>query len=83
MFIFAVQTLQKKWNETRMKQLAGGKHMENDCFSRTLKFEMKVSQETKIILIFRKKECLQGSTLRDLLLYRIFSEFEGKKIFLI
>jgi hypothetical protein len=24
-----------------MKQLAGGKHMENDCFPRTLKFEMK------------------------------------------
>jgi hypothetical protein len=23
-----------------MKQLAGGKHMENNCFSRTLKFEM-------------------------------------------
>jgi hypothetical protein len=23
-----------------MKQLAGGKHMENDCFPRTLKFEM-------------------------------------------
>jgi hypothetical protein len=23
-----------------MKQLAGGKHMENDCFPRTLKFKM-------------------------------------------
>jgi hypothetical protein len=23
-----------------MKQLAGGKHIENDCFPRTLKFEM-------------------------------------------
>jgi hypothetical protein len=23
-----------------MKQLAGGKHMEYDCFSKTLKFEM-------------------------------------------
>jgi hypothetical protein len=40
MFIFIVQTLQKKWNEIRMKQLAGRKHMENDCFPRTLKFEM-------------------------------------------
>jgi hypothetical protein len=43
MFIFVVQTLQKKWNEIHMKQLAGGKHMENDCFPRTLKFEMKSS----------------------------------------
>jgi hypothetical protein len=32
--------LQKKWNEICMKQLVGGKHMENDCFPRTLKFEM-------------------------------------------
>jgi hypothetical protein len=32
--------LQKEWNESRMKQLAGGKRMENDCFPRTLKFEM-------------------------------------------
>jgi hypothetical protein len=40
MFIFVIQTLQKKWNEIYMKQLAGGKHMENDCFPRTLKFEM-------------------------------------------
>jgi hypothetical protein len=23
-----------------MKQLAGGKHMENDCFPKTLKFKM-------------------------------------------
>jgi hypothetical protein len=30
----------KKWNEICMKQLAGGKHMKNDCFPRTLKFEM-------------------------------------------
>jgi hypothetical protein len=40
MFIFVVQTLQNKWNKICMKQLAGGKHMENDCFPRTLKFEM-------------------------------------------
>jgi hypothetical protein len=32
--------IEKKWNEICMKQLAGGKHMENDCFPRTLKFEM-------------------------------------------
>jgi hypothetical protein len=40
MFIFVVPTLQNKWNEICMKQLAGGKHMENSCFPRTLKFEM-------------------------------------------
>jgi hypothetical protein len=40
MFIFVVPTLQKKWNEIRMKELAGGKCMENNCFLRTLKFEM-------------------------------------------
>ena len=40
MFIFVIQTLQKKWNKTCRKQLVGGKHMENDCFLRTLKFEM-------------------------------------------
>jgi hypothetical protein len=40
MFIFVLQTLQKKWNEICMKQLASGKRMENDCFPRTLKFEM-------------------------------------------
>jgi hypothetical protein len=40
MFIFVIQTLRKKWNEIYMKQLAGGKHMEYDCFSKTLKFEM-------------------------------------------
>jgi serine/threonine protein kinase len=40
MFIFVVPTLQKNWNEIRMKELAGGKCMENDCFLRTLKFEM-------------------------------------------
>jgi hypothetical protein len=39
MFIFVVQTLQNKWNKICMKQLASGKHMENDCFLRTLKFE--------------------------------------------
>jgi hypothetical protein len=40
MFIFVVQTLQKKWNEIRMKKLAGGKCMENDCFLSTLKFKI-------------------------------------------
>jgi hypothetical protein len=40
MFIFVIQTLQKKWNKIRMKQLASGKHMKNDYFPRTLKFEM-------------------------------------------
>ena len=30
----------KKWNEICKKELAGGKYMENDCFLRTLKFEM-------------------------------------------
>jgi hypothetical protein len=30
----------KKSNEICMKQLTGGKHMENDCFLRTLKFKM-------------------------------------------
>jgi hypothetical protein len=30
----------KKWNKICMKQLAGRKHIENDCFPRTLKFEM-------------------------------------------
>jgi hypothetical protein len=40
MFIFVVQILPKKWNEIRMKQLVGEKHMENDCFPMTLKFEM-------------------------------------------
>jgi hypothetical protein len=46
MFIFVVQTLQKKWNEIRMKQLAGGKRMENDYFLRTLKFEMQCGSFT-------------------------------------
>jgi hypothetical protein len=41
MFIFVVSTLQKKWNKICMKELASGKCMENDCFLRTLKFEMK------------------------------------------
>jgi hypothetical protein len=40
MFKFVLQTLQNKWNKICMKQLVGGKHMENDCFPRTLKFEM-------------------------------------------
>jgi hypothetical protein len=40
MFIYVVQTLQKKWNEICIKQLADGKYIENDCFPRTLKFEM-------------------------------------------
>jgi hypothetical protein len=30
----------KKMNEIYMKQPASGKHMENDCFLRTLKFKM-------------------------------------------
>jgi hypothetical protein len=30
----------KKWNQISMKQLAGGKCMENDCFPTFLKFEM-------------------------------------------
>jgi hypothetical protein len=30
----------KKWNKIRMKQLGGGKHMDDNCFPRTLKFEM-------------------------------------------
>jgi hypothetical protein len=34
------QLCKKKWNEIRMKELAGEKCMENDCFLRTLKFEM-------------------------------------------
>jgi hypothetical protein len=41
MFIFVVPTLQKKWNKIGMKELAGGKCMENDCFLRTFKFEMR------------------------------------------
>jgi hypothetical protein len=40
MFIFVIQTSQKKWNEIHMKQVASGKHMENNCFLRTLKFKM-------------------------------------------
>jgi hypothetical protein len=40
MFIFVVQTLQNKWNAICMKELAGGKCMENNYFMRTLKFEM-------------------------------------------
>jgi hypothetical protein len=30
----------KKWNEIGMEQLVSGKCIENDCFPRTLKFEM-------------------------------------------
>jgi hypothetical protein len=30
----------KKWNKIHMKQLIGGKRMQNNCFPRTLKFEM-------------------------------------------
>ena len=40
MFIFVLPTLQKKWNEIRMKEQADGKCMENNCFLKTLKFEM-------------------------------------------
>jgi hypothetical protein len=54
MFIFVIQTLQKKWNEICMKQLADGKHMENNCFLRTLKFEMYTyNVETKFICLFK------------------------------
>jgi hypothetical protein len=38
--MFVVETLQNKWNKICMKQLAGGKHIENNYFLRTLKFEM-------------------------------------------
>jgi hypothetical protein len=48
MFIFVVQTLQKKWNEICMEQLAGGKHMENNCFPRTLKFEMSMNSQLNL-----------------------------------
>jgi hypothetical protein len=40
MFILVLQNLQKKWNEICMTQLPGGKCVENDCFPRTLMFEM-------------------------------------------
>jgi hypothetical protein len=46
-----IQTLQNKWNEIFMKQLAGRKHMENDCFPRTLKFEMRVLKKKFILPI--------------------------------
>jgi hypothetical protein len=36
-----VQALQKKSNRICMKQLIGGKHMENDCFPRTLKLTLR------------------------------------------
>jgi hypothetical protein len=42
MFTFVLQNLQRKWNKIRMKQRADGKHMENDCFPRTLKYKMYV-----------------------------------------
>jgi hypothetical protein len=47
MLIFVIQTLQKKWNKICMKQLADGKHIENDGFPRTLKFKMKSLQHLK------------------------------------
>jgi hypothetical protein len=50
MFIFVVQILQKKWNKIRMKQLDSGKHMENDYFSRTLKFEMRMIDFVKFTI---------------------------------
>jgi hypothetical protein len=49
MFILVIQTLQKKWNEICMKQLAGEKHMENDCFPRTLKLKMLLFDSTSNI----------------------------------
>jgi hypothetical protein len=54
MFIFVIQTLQKKWNEIYMKQLADGKHMENDCFPRTLKFEMHYPTQERVTLIAKQ-----------------------------
>jgi hypothetical protein len=44
-----------------MKQLAGGKHMENDCFPRTLKFEMFAiwvgTQTTSYLQVLIAKSC--------------------------
>ena len=40
MFTFLTQNLQRKWNEICKKQVASGKCMENNCFLKTLKFEM-------------------------------------------
>jgi hypothetical protein len=60
MFIFIVQTLQNKWNEICMKQLAGGKHMENDCFPRTLKFEMDPCQQKNSQLYIHTYKCRVG-----------------------
>jgi hypothetical protein len=56
MFIFVVQTLQNKWNEIYMKQLAGGKHMENDCFPRT--FEMKYKPHRKLVVMYESMQLL-------------------------
>jgi hypothetical protein len=51
-----------------MKQLAGGKHMENDCFLRTLKFEMKLSVDMNDLLGLRwggKTMRFKSSTVRS------------------
>jgi hypothetical protein len=36
-----------------MKQLAGGKHMENDCFPRTLKFEILIMYVVLIVIVIK------------------------------
>jgi hypothetical protein len=48
MSIFIIYTLQKKWTKIHMKQLALGNCIENDCFLRTLKFEMLVARIKQI-----------------------------------
>ena len=48
MFIFVIQTMQIKWNKICIKQLAGGKHMENNCFLKTLKFKMTFSMQLHV-----------------------------------
>jgi hypothetical protein len=58
MFIFVVKTLQIKWNKICMKQLARGKHMENDCFPRTLKFKMYGSIINFYVESFGASACL-------------------------
>jgi hypothetical protein len=73
MFIFVVPTLQKKWNEIRVKELTGKKCMENDCFLRTLKFEMCIILRR---IHFFLKFLLHGSSilLKDCkFLFQIFS----------
>ena len=59
MFIFIVQTLQNKWNKICMKQLVVGKHMGNNYFLRTLKFEMMLSdaevEATEIVLVINPR----------------------------